>query len=104
MVLEKGSATTASSTVSWVDASGSMFCLRAIAEGEEQLSLGLADKFSEQTRIHTAGTSAAIWKIGDVYCKVKSYVAGMLLEADTISFVESKDYNSHISRSYPYLG
>ncbi|PGH28326.1 hypothetical protein GX50_08940 [[Emmonsia] crescens] len=92
MVCEKGSATTTSSIVSWVDASGSMFCLRAIAEGEEQLSLGLADaKLSEQNRIHTAGTSAAVWKIGDVYCKVKSYVPGMPLEADTIGFVKSKD-------------
>ncbi|TID24162.1 hypothetical protein E6O75_ATG02527 [Venturia nashicola] len=41
-------------------------------------------------RIHFAGTSAAAWKIGDAYCKVKSYIPGMEYEADSINFVCSK--------------
>jgi hypothetical protein len=93
LVCERDGATTCSSIVSWVDASGSTFRLRGITEEEKgKLSIDSIDAaHSEQYRVHTAGTSAAVWKIGDVYCKVKSYVPGMPHEADTISFVKSKD-------------
>jgi hypothetical protein len=93
MVCERDGATTSNPIVSWADAYGSLFCLRAIGDREGQPSLDRIDAaHSEQDRVHAAGTSAAVWKIGDVYCKVKAYTAGMSDEADTIRFVRSKDH------------
>ncbi|QDS78229.1 hypothetical protein FKW77_001885 [Venturia effusa] len=87
MICERNGAQTESCVASWSDDSGSIFRLRT----ENNPTLQSVDAAcGMQDRIHFAGTSAAVWKIGNVYCKVKSYVAGMEYEADTISFVRSK--------------
>lgn len=60
----------------------SIFYLRKNTE-----SLALAGD-SEIDRIQLAGTSAAVWSIGDsAICKVDSWCQGLELEADTIGFV-----------------
>lgn len=67
--------------VHWQDGD-STFYLRKNTE-----SLALAGD-SEIDRIHLAGTSAAVWSIGDIaICKVHGWCEGLELEADTIRFV-----------------
>lgn len=71
--------------VSW-EADGNTYCIRK-SSADERDSTVLGD--SESDRFHHAGTSAAVWKIGGTFVKVKAWRHGMQLESDTIRFVNS---------------
>ena len=71
----------ANAIISWQDG-GSTFYLR----GNTDSSTLAGD--AETDRIHFAGTSAAVWSIGEnAICKVHAWCEGLELEADTIQFV-----------------
>ena len=69
---------------SWQD-DGKTYCIRKAAQGSKDLNYDVGD--SESQRIHHAGTSAAVWKIGGMIFKVKGWREGMELESDTIRYV-----------------
>ncbi|KAE9967093.1 hypothetical protein BLS_006572 [Venturia inaequalis] len=87
MICERIRAVGGNCVASWSDESGNLFQLRQQQTSAQDL---VDAEIDAHRRIHFAGTSAAAWKIGDAYCKVKSYVPGMEYEADSISFVRSK--------------
>ena len=74
---------------------GETFCIRNARTEEKERSTGSIESIegqvrdSESDRIHHAGTSAAVWKIGGTYIKVKAWRDGMQLESDTIRFVNN---------------
>lgn len=71
------------SVASWKD-NGKTYYVRKSAESDACLS-----GESAPNRVHHAGTSAAVWKIGGTFIKVKAWRSGMQLECDTIQFVKS---------------
>ncbi|KAE9989986.1 hypothetical protein EG327_001998 [Venturia inaequalis] len=87
MICERIRAVGGNCVASWSDESGNLFQLRQQQTSAQDL---VDAEIDAHRRIHFAGTSAAAWKIGDAYCKVKSYVPGMEYEADSISFFRSK--------------
>lgn len=77
-----------SSIASWTDHDGKLFHVRAISQEEQELYPANPDTRDHiPDRIHRAGSSAAVWRIGDTFIKVKSWVEGLELESDTIAFV-----------------
>ena len=55
---------------------------------EDSLSGGDAD--AEIDRVHVGGTSAAVWYLGNAFCKVHAWCKGLELEANTMRFVRKK--------------
>jgi hypothetical protein len=73
---------------SWTD--GSVEYLLGKRTTTDMLNHSIEGDF-ETGRVHLAGTSAAVWKIGpNVFCKVKAWREGMQLESNTIRFVKEK--------------
>jgi hypothetical protein len=87
MICERNGIETEDCIASWIDESGATFHLR---EENNHVFESVDASCSAQDRVHFAGTSAAVWKIGGVYFKVKSHISLMEKEADIISFVQSK--------------
>lgn len=76
--------------VSWEDEEGT-FYLRERVEDD----LPSAEHSMKTGLVHTAGTSAAVWRIGTTtFCKVKAWCEGLEPEDDTIRFV---------ARNAPYI-
>jgi Phosphotransferase enzyme family len=87
MVCECDSKPSANSIASWTDPAGNIFSVRKISEQEQELKSGSLDaQEAEADRMHQAGTGAAVWRLGDAFCKVKAWCEGMELEADAIAF------------------
>jgi hypothetical protein len=88
----------------WQDGDGT-FYLRKRSADDSDLSAG----DSEADRIHTAGTSAAVWCLGqDTFIKVHSWIEGVEMETEKIRFVAEKAPGSarpggclHLDRSQP---
>jgi len=87
MICERNGIETENCIASWSDDSGATFRLR---EESSHIFESIDASCSAQDRVHFAGTSAAVWKIGGVYIKVKSHISLSEQEADTISFVQAK--------------
>ena len=72
--------------VHWQDGD-STFYLRKRSAGDAELSVG----DSQADRIHSAGTSASTWCLGqDTFVKVHSWIEGVEMEAEKIRFVAEK--------------
>jgi hypothetical protein len=80
------------SIASWKDNAGKTFNIRNITQEEKQSTYASPDSqppgVHKTDRVHRAGHSAAVWRLGDAYFKVKSWVEGMERESDTIAFVK----------------
>lgn len=80
------------SITSWTDHNGDLFRVRPISREEQELYPANPDTRDHiPDRIHRAGSSAACWRIGDTFIKVKSWVEGMELESDAIAFVKQRN-------------
>ena len=82
--INKEEAAPANAIVDWRDGD-STFYLR------QRNATDLVEGDSAIDRIHTGGTSAAVWCLGeDIFCKVHAWYKGLELEANTIRFVQEK--------------
>jgi hypothetical protein len=55
-------------------------------ESEQELYSGMREQEAEEDRIYSMGSSAACWRFGDAYFKVKSWCEGMDTESNLIAF------------------
>jgi hypothetical protein len=78
---------------SWKGDNG-IYILRKLS-AKEKFSIPPGQRESSRL-IHHAGTSAAVWSLGDVFIKVKAWRLGMQLESSTIGYV-----NKHTSIPTP---
>ena len=79
--------TPADALISWQDEEGQTFCLRRMTSVESLYEA--RESASGEGRVHQAGTSAAVWKFGGAFFKVKAWRQGMQLEGDTIRHVNN---------------
>ncbi|KAK7538815.1 uncharacterized protein J3D65DRAFT_351503 [Phyllosticta citribraziliensis] len=83
--------------VTWEDENnGHYYSLRKATEADSPLRPHgdvPGTSLPEDHLLHRAGTSSAVWTLGGIVCKVKSWIPGMQLEHETIAFV-----NKHFSR------
>jgi serine/threonine protein kinase len=82
VICEKVSTIPENALASWQDDDTNIFCLRPA--GRIQTNL---DDF---TPIYCSGTSGAVWTIGSMFCKVKSWQEDVEQESETLGFVKEK--------------
>lgn len=71
--------------VSWAGDDGQEYCIRELSM--EEKAMGASAKLFEYSPYYHAGTSSAVWNIGGIYFKAKSWCRGMQLESNTIHYV-----------------
>ncbi|KAH8723984.1 hypothetical protein GQ44DRAFT_773563 [Phaeosphaeriaceae sp. PMI808] len=63
--------------------------IRPMIESEQELYSGTPDEQeAEEDRIHSLGSSAACWRFGDAYFKVKAWCEGMDAESNLMAFAK----------------
>ena len=82
IICEKVSKIPENALISWRDHDSDTFCLRPA----EPMQAGIEDV----TPIYCSGTSGAVWNIGGVFCKVKSWQEGIEQEKETLDFVRKR--------------
>ena len=87
MICEQNCTVAANSISTWEDKAGATFSIRPMLKSEQELYSGmLGEQEAEENRIHSIGSSAACWRFGDAYFKVKSWCEGMDTESNLIAF------------------
>jgi len=83
--VDRPEAKPADAIVHWQDGD-SIFYLRKRSADDSELSAGDVDA----DKVHAAGTSTAVWLIGNTFVKLHAWIEGRELEADVMRFVAEK--------------
>ncbi|KAK7606384.1 kinase-like domain-containing protein [Phyllosticta paracitricarpa] len=90
MVCEQGLTPHERALVSWHDENGNCYSVCHATEADGRLRTRgkiPGDALPEDLLLHQAGTASAVWKLGGTVCKVKSWIPGLQLEHETITFI-----------------
>ncbi|KAF2175516.1 hypothetical protein K469DRAFT_680019 [Zopfia rhizophila CBS 207.26] len=82
VICEKVSKVPENALTHWRDDDMNIFCLRPAEPTQAETE--------EITPIYSSGTSGAVWSIGGIFCKVKSWQRGIEQEKEAIDFVKKR--------------
>lgn len=89
MICERNCTPATERIASWTDKAGATFSIRPMIESEQELYSGTPDEQeAEENRSHSLGSSAACWRFGGAYFKVKAWCKGMDAESNLMAFAK----------------